>query len=318
MASTVKVNPTYILDVQYPPTPSTTKSGLDGATKTIYAPVNKFIEFAYPLTVEFSIKKSISATLNTADFSIYNLNPVTRQQLAKDRYNQNDLGNGLLKRLVNFKAGYQKKLVTLFSGNLMEGWSERRGTEIITRLNCQDGGYEAYNKYTQATYNPPITFQDILKGLVQDMGIPIGWLSKPDNADPLRSITLSGNTNTLIQDNFGQNQSFIENGQFYFLKENEFLPVPILVISADTGLKGVPRRQDTIIEIEMIFEPTVILGQAVQLISAIDKRFNGIYKVVGYEHSGIISGAVDGERTTRMQLLIGSGLLGGLTQATAS
>lgn len=318
MPSTIKFNPTYKIDIQQPPVlQSIDLIGIppDPADQK-YLPSDKFTEIAFPLTIDFSIKRSVSASLNSAEFSIYNLSAKTRALLAKDRYNQNDLGNGKERRTVIFSAGYSNQNQVMFQGNLMEAWSERRGTEIITHLNCQDGGYDAYNKYTNVTLNPPTSLRDILTTLAQSIGLNIGHASTPEGNDPLRPISLSGNAFELIQDNFGVNETFIDNQQLFFLKTNEYLPGTALLISNDTGLQGVPKRQDSIIEVSMIMEPGVRLGQLVKLESVEDPRFNGYYKVLGIEHNGTISGAISGSRITKLQLLIGSGALGDLVPAS--
>jgi len=74
----------------------------------------------------------------------------------------------------------------------------------------------------------------------------------------------------------------------------------------------VPRRQNTYIQVDIIFEPRIQVGQIVEIVSQIDPRFNGQWKVQGIKHSGTISGAVGGDCKTTLQLFYGTAPLGGL------
>ena len=83
------------------------------------------------------------------------------------------------------------------------------------------------------------------------------------------------------------------------------------LIQSDTGLLGTPKRYEAVLEIEMLFEPDIRLGQCVEIVSETwgnnledqKKSFNGQYKVVGLEHNCTISGATAGTRTTKLQML---------------
>lgn len=60
----------------------------------------------------------------------------------------------------------------------------------------------------------------------------------------------------------------------------------------------------------MIFEPRIVVGQVIEIQSRIAPMFNGQYKLYGLKHSGTISGAVAGDVTTEIQMLVGSQLYG--------
>ena len=52
----------------------------------------------------------------------------------------------------------------------------------------------------------------------------------------------------------------------------------------------------------MIFEPRLQIGQFVRIKSQTETFYNGVYKVVGIEHSGIISDAQSGQCKTKVSL----------------
>lgn len=59
----------------------------------------------------------------------------------------------------------------------------------------------------------------------------------------------------------------------------------------------------------MLFEPRLTIGQQVQLQSQTNRIFNGMYKVMGFEHSGMISPAVGGDCKSSVSLWLGTQVL---------
>ena len=52
----------------------------------------------------------------------------------------------------------------------------------------------------------------------------------------------------------------------------------------------------------MIFEPRLQIGQFVEIESKTETIYNGTYKVVGIEHTGMISDAQSGQCKTKVRL----------------
>ena len=91
------------------------------------------------------------------------------------------------------------------------------------------------------------------------------------------------------------------------LQNNEVLSdVSIPKITSTSGLLGTPRRRDAQLEIDLIFEPKMVVGQLVEVESSTASVFNGQFKVIGIHHSGTISGAVASEVKTTLNLFIGA------------
>ena len=65
---------------------------------------------------------------------------------------------------------------------------------------------------------------------------------------------------------------------------------------------GSPRRANVYTEIEMVFEPQLVAGQAVEVLSESMPNFNRAYKVIKIQHSGVISPRVSRKLTTRATL----------------
>lgn len=269
-----------------------------------------FIEINFPLTVEFDIYKSTIGSANTAYFNIYNLNEESRSLIVKDRFTQNEVKIGQGRRRIIFRAGYENNLVTCFYGNLVEAFTERKGVDLITRIEAQDSSYEMYNALSNISLDRSVSSQEILNLFIKDLGLTKGAIGNVfENTGTSRGYIYIGNTYEEIRRLY-PNTTFVDNGVINFLNPNECLTGLIPVINNETGLMGIPRRQEGKIIVESLFEPYILIAQLVEIQSQEDARFDGQYKVLTAHHTGTISGSVDGERTSRFELLIGTDELG--------
>ena len=262
---------------------------------------SEHVTIAPPLTIEFEISRKWLMSANTCFLRIYNLAEATRNRLYKDLYQTT------VYRALQFRAGYPDyPLPLVFNGNVLHCYSYRQGVNFITEIEGQDGQIAMVNGFTSKTKPAGASAGDILKALIADLpntaGSAIIGTFKQVNA---RGEALSGNTWKLISDKSG-NCAVIDNGQVKILNDREAITGEIPELSSASGLLGSPVRTDTMIQVSLIFEPRLTLGQKVHLSSTTNPIFDNDYKVMGIEHSGTISPAVDGERRTTAWLYFGA------------
>lgn len=271
---------------------------------TIQAEQGGVIIIEPPFTIEFNIIRAKFATANSATISIYNLSPKTRNRIFKDRFIIETY-----KRVV-LEAGYGDNLSTIFIGNIFSALSARRGSEIVTTLNCQDGGFDITNTTISSTIAAGATATDILSALSGYFTHVVpGVISAPEDKYN-RPIVLGGNVFELIQV-YAKGQAFIDLEKLYVLQNNQVLvneAIPFL--DAETGLLETPAREDAFLTITTLFEPRVIIAQIIEIDSPILPQYNGQYQVIGLEHRGIISDAVNGECRSIFHLLLANQLYG--------
>lgn len=313
--ATGKFNRTFTLQVQDKPSATFTPIG-NVPYQTAKDPIHnqtvyvteaqEAIEIKDPLTIEFDINRMIGVGSNNATIRLYNLAEKTRARLTKDRIDLQDAGTGQSFRKVILTAGYKTGgSGTIFIGSLLQGYSERVGNNMVTTLYCVDGGYGIYNSYSNETFEAGVSKQVVIDRLIKKMeetGIERGAITPIDGTHKL-GYTATGDTFTLLSEG---GFIFIDANKLNILKIDEYIPTGnIQIISSATGLLGTPKRSDNFIEITMIFEPRLFLGTLVEVQSDTDKRFNGVYKINGINHKGIISGSVNGPLTTTLQLFTG-------------
>ena len=250
-----------------------------------------------PITINFHIKKSLFQQTNTASITIYNLDAGTRESIYQDRL----LLNTIHEKSVTLLAGYGDSLTTCLFGHIQQCYSERVGTDMVTTIDVIDP--DILTQYTSVTFEAGTTYKEAIDYLTSQFpNLKQGEVGNFQGEFKTPTIFDGNSFSTLNELTAGH--SFVDNGVLNTLNDNEMLSnYDVYLIQSDTGLLGTPKRYEAVLEIEMLFEPSIRLGQMVEIRSETQGRFNGQYKVVGLEHNCVISGATAGTRTTKLQVL---------------
>lgn len=287
----MKFNPSYSLSVE------TLLPDIGGK------PANVVIEL--PITCEFEIRRAALASSQTATFRLYNLGQKTRDLLQKDWFNA--LADV---RAIQFRAGYEGSPTTMiFNGTLKQAQSCRRpgAVDMVTEIEAFDGGAAMANGFSLRTIAAGTQFTDLIKNLAKDLPGLAGTaaIGKMPGATK-RGATFVGNTwNYIFQ--LSNGLAVIDDAKLKILNPNEYITADIPEISSAAGLVGTPMRYLNMMRVQMLFEPNFTIGQLVNLNSSTLTKFNGVYKVMGIMHRGLISHAKDGERRTELTLWNGLG-----------
>jgi len=249
-----------------------------------------------PITIHFNVTKAVLSDVNSAIITIYNLDAVTRESIYQDKL----LLNPTKRKMLTLEAGYGESLTLVCLGYIQQCYSERQGTDFITEIEVLDP--DVLTQYTSVTFDAGTTFDEAYKFLVSqfpnlkqgECGVLNGTFNSP--------TVFEGNGFWVINELTG-GHTFVDNGVINTLNDNEVLEgYQTYLISDETGLLDTPKRYDAILEINMLFEPTIRVGQLVEIKSSTWAAFDGQFKVLGYTHNCMISGSVGGTRTTTLQL----------------
>lgn len=259
---------------------------------------DQVISVSSPLTMNFQMIRRQLSNYNTLNLSLYNLSPKNRDLIFQEFF-------GVRRRKsVTVRAGYNI-LATIFKGDIFEAFSMREGTDVITQIEARTGSWEIPQKQVYTTLAKGKTVGEVLEFLIgQFETIARGAVGKFDKVLQ-RPVVLNGNVYDLIR-KYSDENVFIDNGKIYVLKRNEGTEGALSVINKDTGILSTPRRQGGFLQVDLLFEPRLRVGQFVSLESSILPIYNGRYKIVGIQHQGTISGAVGGDTRTTVDLFIGS------------
>lgn len=259
------------------------------------------LQLALPFTIEFDINRNTQTSTNVGTIRVYNLSKTNQAQIRHDETNYDNF------KSVQLYAGYTDNPPLIFVGTIFHAWSVREGTNLITQMECHDGGYALTNGTVDKTYPKGTFVKDIILDLISTLskdGLTLGAVGDfPGSLD--KANTYSGNTINILRDLTG-GALFIDNAKVYALKDNENILGTLPVITSTTGLLGTPVRQQSYINFDMLFEPNLIAGQKVVLQSERNvDNINGTYKVNSLHHKGMISEAVCGDAVTSVGLVSG-------------
>lgn len=250
-----------------------------------------------PISIQFDISKALFQSTNVARIVVYNMDREVRESIYQDRL----VFDKTKAKMLTLEAGYGDKLTLICLGFIQECYSERQGTDFITSIEVLDP--DILSEYTSITFKAGTTFEEAYKYLASqfpnlqqgERGELVGTFQTP--------TVFEGNSFVAINKLTG-GHTFIDNGRLNTLNDNETLTdYGAYLIASDTGLLETPKRREAILEVNMIFEPTLRLGQMVEIKSETQSRFNGQYKINGITHKCTISGAEGGTRTTSIQLV---------------
>lgn len=255
---------------------------IDGTTLTIKP----------PFTIEFDITRNTLTSANVCQIRIFNLSLNHRNQIRK---NAQDYNNYLP---ISLSAGYGDNLPTIFKGNITQAWSVREGTNVITQIECFDGGFAFANGKSNIAFPAGTPQVAVFGNLIEDLpNISIGAIGNYSGSIG-RGNTYNGNTADILRDITGGG-FFVDNEKAYILGTDEYVAdAPPLLISSQSGLLGTPVLEQSVVRFDILFEPGIVPGRSIILDSITENNFNGNYKITAVKHRGMISDAVCGDAVT--------------------
>jgi hypothetical protein len=265
---------------------------------------DELIQIEPPFTLEFDVTRTYASSQNNFSFRIYNLAVQTRNKLRKDVLGFQAVDGEF--RPITLSCGYDKNLSEIAKGNVTRCWSVREGKNWITTIEGFDAGFAFANGTTSVAYQKKTPIKTIIADLMASLkpyGVTVGSIGNYEG-EISRGNSYSGNTLDILRLLTGGGIS-IDNGTAHALKDNECIDDGIIVINSDSGLLGTPQREQTIVNISILFEPKIKINQLVRIDSATDTTFNDVYRVTGVHHRGTISEAICGDAITELTLTTG-------------
>lgn len=282
----------------------------------LHPKIEETIEIKYPITMNFNVKRNAFAEANTSSIQFLNIDPSYRTKLWKDSFNMEKYIG------VELYAGYGDTMPLIFKGYVNSCYSVKKGGEVdfVTTIDATDAGYLLQYGFCNMTASKGSTMENIIQTLMN--GVPdvkVGYLTDDfKNKQIKKDTTYIGQPLDLITRDYSQYQVFIDNGNLHVLGERDIIPnEEVYAITSNSGLLGSPRRNDTLVEADILFEPGLKVGQSVVLMSDSLENLNDTYKVVGISHQGLISATQSGQVTTNVTLNKGEGILNQLSKMSA-
>jgi len=234
-----------------------------------------------PMQIVFEVTKSIRGGLNKMNIQITNLAESKRLSLVKDAEQRKIMPIGL-------SVGYQDRIELIFKGTIHTGSNSRQGPDLLTSLECLDGGEDFLNSFTARTVEGG---RRAIDAALEDMP-NTGTGKITDRPVLTRPKVLVGNSARLIDDMVGPGETwYIDDEQLYVIKDNEVTSGLKPVVSAATGLISTPTRDSKLVTFETLMNPSVKIGGLASLKSSTAPHLDGIYRIETISYSGDNYGA---------------------------
>tara|TARA_Y100001963_G_scaffold17759_1_gene21924 strand:- start:20791 stop:21444 length:654 start_codon:yes stop_codon:yes gene_type:complete len=208
---------------------------------------------------------------------------------------------------VTLKAGYGDNLPVIMAGNVNRCFSVREGVNVITQIESFDGGFAFTTAIERLQKRKGTSYNEIIDELVKSLekyGISRGVIA-PIEGTIGRGISIVDNPINILNQITG-NSAYVDNGKIYILGTNDVVSSGAKKITSATGLLNTPRREESFIVFDMLFEPDLFIGQKITLESSTAATYNDNYKLVSLTHRGLISESVAGSATSSVGLSFGS------------
>lgn len=267
------------------------------------APRGKSIVITDPLTIHFEVKRMPFMGDSCAVIDIYNLQPSTRSKLFLDYFDFNNI------QKVELEAGYKNgKFDLIYRGRIVTCRTRHEKTENITRIEAQSGMFVLDSYISDSYSSGQLTTQVAEKVASQIPGLEAAHI-QPEAIQIPRPVALRGNEMAVLK-TYTKGKAFIDNEEIISMDNNTVVDGDVRVIDDETGLLGVPIREQVTLTVNCIFEPRIKVGQGLEIKSRIAPEFDGQYKVWGVSHSGTIGMAASGQCITTVQLFTGLNIYG--------
>lgn len=255
--------------------------------------------FEDPLRIQFDIVSTIQLEANLGEITLWNLNPQTEAALITEGSE------------VTLEAGYEDNMGIIFKGQVIQPMRGKvNGTDYYLKLICLDGDSYLNYAFSSGTFNPGLTrrqvaLQVIRQALIQPDGVEIEdlpELNTVDGSTPVleRPKTVFGPVKDILKNiaKTGNTSPYVDKGILKFFDPAKE-PTEAHLYNVETGLIGQPRQVDKGVELTVLLNPNLHLGEFVKLDnkSILQNRlglfdipylldFDGLYRIIEIRYSG--------------------------------
>ena len=275
-------------------------------------PIKEDVVITNPLTMKFSVSRDPLRGQNIGVFDVYNLNRDHREEIFYDYRRIQYI------RAIYLEAGYENDTEDndrcafdlIYSGMATTITSKKVGQDVITHIEAMSGLMIADSSFSLSVESG-VTDAEISVAILQDnLDVSAGTQSFKQYRF-IRPVALYGNAVRLLKI-YSNGRTFIDLNRANTLNFNDEIVSKgyVLKITDSTGLLGTPVRTETLLDIDMMFEPRLQVGHGVEIESFVETAFNGQYMVWSVSHSGVFGYGDKGDVKTHCSLFVGIQTLG--------
>lgn len=235
------------------------------------------------LRVAFQLERNLEGNADKGKLALFNLNANNRNALVRGS-------------TVRLWAGYRARMGLVFVGFVRKVVTEQQGPDVVTSLELGDGEPSISYGVVNKSYSAPVTLaqvlQDLTAALALDLGGNVAVVAPgvikgiPEQTFPL-GLALEGGAKKVLNDLLRPHRIDwkIMNNKLLILPRNGTLYATAAVVSAATGMTGVPGFSEKYLTFQSLLNSNLTPGTLVQMQSK-NKRLNGFYKLRTCKYAG--------------------------------
>ncbi len=251
-----------------------------------------------PLHISFSFQKTDLQAQNTGKVSVWNLNPQHLAELEKDDC------------IVSLKAGYGSSMPLIFTGVVTYADTSLDSSDQCTKLELVDNRVEIRDTYASVAYAGSINTKTLIQDAAGHMGVAVSFAYNAEFMDIPNGFSFIGPAKDILTkacDCSGLEWS-IQNGVLQVKKPGDVMSREVYVLSADTGLLGIPKKvqisdEKGTSEVQRGWDVEYLMNAAINIDDYVklESRFvTGFFRVYSLEING---DNVEGSWTCKARLL---------------
>lgn len=252
-----------------------------GASKVVITP---------PFSIAFSVTENVlNRALNKLNLKITGLQQSTREKLIKFELDKSKYFPIL------FEVGYKDKMYRAFKGSIRIGEVNREGATFVNNLECYDG----HPDFTQAFTSRTVKGRELsIDAILKDMpNTEKGAITRLN--ETIRPKVLVGASSDLLAKIAQGNEFYIKDEKIFMLGSDDVVSSLAPLVSARTGLKGVPQQDHIDTSFTTVLNPSLKIGGLCDIESVTNPGVNGLYKIYQIVTSGAYKGTWEQAITCR-------------------
>ena len=214
--------------------------------------------------VKFTIRRGDYQTPNSADVRIYNVADATANRIKKEFTR------------IAIHAGYEGNYGLIFDGTIKQARAGRiDAVDSYIDITAADGD-QAYNFSTialsLAAGATPADAVQVFVGAMAKQGITQGYIPELSTNGSERGRVFYGMTRDELREWAEVQDALwsIQDGKLTLIPKTSYIPGEVPVISPATGLIGVPEQTQNGIEMRVLLNPALKIGERVKLDSTVN------------------------------------------------
>jgi hypothetical protein len=226
------------------------------------------------LEITASGTKAANAIQNECEVKVSNLDRATRDYLLTETspFNKSKSPKLLIVEAGRVSTGYS----LVFSGDITNA-TGGQPPDISLTLKAATGD-RAKGVIVAASQPGVAPLENVARSVADTLGLTLIFQAKPKN---ISNFSFTGASAKLVDQlaTLGRVNAYVDDGALVVKDYNVPLNNLVREVNLDTGMVGIPEFTEQGIKVKMLFDPAVVLGGGLRVLSLMNPAANGIYTV---------------------------------------